>query len=30
VSIRRRERPATKALSAEEKERLARVLEGEG
>jgi len=30
VSIRRRERPATKALSAEEKERLARVLDGEG
>jgi len=30
VSIRRRERPATKALSAEEKERLAKVLDGEG
>ena len=30
VSIRRRERPATKALSAEEKERVARVLDGEG
>jgi cytochrome c-type biogenesis protein CcmH len=30
VSIRRRERPATKALSAEEKDALARVLEGEG
>lgn len=30
VSIRRRERPATKALSAEEKDALAKVLEGEG
>jgi cytochrome c-type biogenesis protein CcmH len=30
VSIRRREKPATKALSAEERERLARVLDGEG
>lgn len=29
VSIRRRERPATKALSVEERERLARVLDGE-
>lgn len=29
VSIRRRERPATKALSAEEKDALARVLDGE-
>jgi cytochrome c-type biogenesis protein CcmH len=30
VSIRRRERPATKALSAEEKDALAKVLGGEG
>lgn len=30
VSIRRRERPATKALSAEEKDALAKVLDGEG